>query len=82
MKTVYLSVLQASTRLPSPCIFLRLLSVQVNLLTFAVLSRFNTDKLCEDNAVMIAWASMHRFLGRDYDDYTIDLRSNWDIDEL
>lgn len=38
--------------------------------------------LPSDNAVMIAWASMHRFLARDYDDYTINLRSKWNIDEL
>lgn len=28
---------------------------------------------------MIGWASMHRFLVADYDDYTIDLRAKWDI---
>jgi len=43
---------------------------------------FPPPSLCTDNAVMIAWASMHRFLARDYDDYTIDLRPNWSIDAL
>ncbi|KAG5646284.1 hypothetical protein DXG03_003880 [Asterophora parasitica] len=28
-----------------------------------------------DNAVMIGWASMHRFLAGDHDDYSIDLRA-------
>ncbi|KAG2038602.1 glycoprotease family-domain-containing protein, partial [Suillus americanus] len=32
--------------------------------------KFNTD-----NAAMIAWASMHRFLAGDHDDYTVDLRA-------
>lgn len=35
-----------------------------------------------DNAVMIGWASMHRFLAQDYDDYSLDLRPKWNIDEL
>ncbi|KZS98357.1 glycoprotease [Sistotremastrum niveocremeum HHB9708] len=38
-------------------------------------------QLCTDNAVMIAWASMHRFLNHDHDDYTIDLRPTWSIEE-
>lgn len=36
----------------------------------------------EDNAAMIAWASMHRFLNNDHDEYTIELRSKWSIEEL
>ncbi|GLB37247.1 putative required for the formation of a threonylcarbamoyl group on adenosine at position 37 (t(6)A37) in mitochondrial tRNAs that read codons beginning with adenine [Lyophyllum shimeji] len=43
---------------------------------------FPPPALCTDNAVMIAWASMHRFLARDYDDYTIDLLAKWNIDTL
>lgn len=43
---------------------------------------FPPASLCTDNAVMVGWASMHRFLGQDYDDYTIDLRPNWSIDEI
>ncbi|KAG1803401.1 glycoprotease family-domain-containing protein [Suillus subaureus] len=35
-----------------------------------------------DNAAMIAWASMHRFLAGDYDDYTIDLRPKWSIEDI
>ncbi|KDQ10113.1 hypothetical protein BOTBODRAFT_116291 [Botryobasidium botryosum FD-172 SS1] len=38
--------------------------------------------LCTDNAAMIAWASMDRFLRQDYDDYSVELRSKWDIEEL
>lgn len=39
--------------------------------------KFNTD-----NAAMIAWASMHRFLAGDYDDYTVDLRAKWSIEDI
>ncbi|TFL01545.1 glycoprotease [Pterulicium gracile] len=38
--------------------------------------------LCTDNAAMIGWASMHRFLASDHDDYSIELRPKWDIQEL
>jgi N6-L-threonylcarbamoyladenine synthase len=31
---------------------------------------------------MIAWASMHRFHAKDYDDYAIDLRARWKIEDL
>jgi N6-L-threonylcarbamoyladenine synthase len=31
---------------------------------------------------MIAWASMHRFHAKNYDDYAIDLRARWNIDDL
>ncbi|KAG2119167.1 uncharacterized protein F5147DRAFT_648216 [Suillus discolor] len=37
--------------------------------------RFNTD-----NAAMIAWALMHRFLA--YDDYPVDLRAKWRIEDV
>jgi len=36
----------------------------------------------QDNAVMIGWASMHRFLTQDYDEYEIETRPKWDIEEL
>lgn len=39
--------------------------------------KFNTD-----NAAMIAWASMHRFAAGDYDDYTVDLRAKWSIEDI
>lgn len=35
-----------------------------------------------DNAVMIGWASMDRFLVQDYDEYEIGIRPKWDIEEL
>ncbi|KAF7979887.1 hypothetical protein HWV62_40675 [Athelia sp. TMB] len=35
-----------------------------------------------NNAAMIAWASMNRFLAGDYDDYAIDLRAKWSIEDL
>ncbi|TFK75318.1 peptidase M22, glycoprotease [Pluteus cervinus] len=38
--------------------------------------------LCTDNAVMIGWASMTRFLQGDHDEYTIGLRPKWNIEEL
>lgn len=31
---------------------------------------------------MIGWASMHRFLSGDTDDYSIDIRPKWSIEEL
>ncbi|KAG1902891.1 uncharacterized protein F5891DRAFT_911187, partial [Suillus fuscotomentosus] len=37
--------------------------------------RFNTD-----NAAMIAWALMHRFLA--YDDCPVDLRTKWSIEDI
>ncbi|KAL4244080.1 tRNA N6-adenosine threonylcarbamoyltransferase, mitochondrial [Abortiporus biennis] len=43
---------------------------------------FPPPALCTDNAVMIAWASMHRFLAEDFDDLTIDLRPKWSIHDL
>jgi len=43
---------------------------------------FPPPALCTDNAAMIAWASMHRFVAGDYDDYSIKLRSKWSIEEL
>ncbi|KAG6862303.1 hypothetical protein C0995_016001 [Termitomyces sp. Mi166 len=43
---------------------------------------FPPPALCTDNAVMIAWASMHRFLAGDHDPYTIELLPKWNIDTL
>ncbi|KAJ7287745.1 glycoprotease [Mycena rebaudengoi] len=43
---------------------------------------FPPPALCTDNAVMIGWASMYRFLTQDYDDYTIGPRSEWSIEDL
>jgi tRNA A37 threonylcarbamoyltransferase TsaD len=34
-----------------------------------------------DNAVMIGWASMHRFLSEDTDEYSILIRPKWSIDD-
>jgi N6-L-threonylcarbamoyladenine synthase len=31
---------------------------------------------------MIAWASMHRFLAEDHDDYSVDLRAKWKIEDM
>lgn len=35
-----------------------------------------------DNAVMIAWASMHRFVAGNTDDYAILIRPKWSIQDL
>lgn len=41
------------------------------------------DSLCSvDNAVMVAWASMHRFLANDTDTYDIGLLPKWSLEEL
>ena len=31
---------------------------------------------------MIAWASMQRFLKGDHDDYSVELRKDWKLEEL
>jgi len=43
---------------------------------------FPPAELCTDNAVMIAWASMHRFVAGNTDDYTISIRPKWSIEDL
>ncbi|THH17878.1 hypothetical protein EW146_g3030 [Bondarzewia mesenterica] len=43
---------------------------------------FPPPSLCTDNAVMIGWASMHRFLAGDFDEYSIATRPKWSIEEL
>ncbi|TRM69762.1 glycoprotease family-domain-containing protein [Schizophyllum amplum] len=43
---------------------------------------FPPPSLCTDNAVMIGWASLHRFQAKDHDAYTINPRSKWSIEEL
>ena len=35
-----------------------------------------------DNAAMIGWAAMHRFLAGDTDDYSIESRPKWSLEEL
>jgi hypothetical protein len=35
-----------------------------------------------DNAAMIAWAAMHRFLARDHDDVSIEIQPKWNIEDL
>ena len=35
-----------------------------------------------DNAAMIAWASMERFLSKDTDPYDIDLLPKWSLEDL
>ncbi|KAN0097174.1 Glycoprotease family domain containing protein [Tylopilus felleus] len=39
-------------------------------------------ELCTDNAAMVGWASMYRFLAGDYDDYAVELRAKWSIETL
>ncbi|KAF9222806.1 peptidase M22, glycoprotease [Gyrodon lividus] len=43
---------------------------------------FPPPELCTDNAVMVGWASIYRFLAGDYDDYSVELRSKWSIETL
>ena len=42
-----------------------------------------TDKrIILDNAVMIAWAAMHRFSRNDFDPYDVALRAKWSVEDL
>ncbi|KAJ6495566.1 glycoprotease family-domain-containing protein [Mycena vitilis] len=43
---------------------------------------FPDPALCTDNAAMIAWASMHRFLAGDHDDYAIAPLPSWSLEDL
>ncbi|KAF8507462.1 glycoprotease family-domain-containing protein [Hysterangium stoloniferum] len=38
--------------------------------------------LCTDNAAMIGWASMDRFLRNDHDTYDMDILPSWNIEDL
>ncbi|KAH8985695.1 glycoprotease family-domain-containing protein [Lactarius akahatsu] len=42
---------------------------------------FPPPELCTDNAVMIGWASMHRFLAGNTDEYSILIRPKWSLDD-
>jgi N6-L-threonylcarbamoyladenine synthase len=44
--------------------------------------QMSAEVSAEDNAVMIAWASMHRFLDGDFDSFDIGPRSKWSLEEL
>ena len=41
-----------------------------------------TDVRHSDNAAMIGWASMHRFLAEDVDEYTVDILPKWSIEDI
>ncbi|KAI0644366.1 peptidase M22 glycoprotease [Trametes meyenii] len=43
---------------------------------------FPPPSLCTDNAVMIAWAAMDRFLAGDTDEYAIESRPKWSLEGL
>ncbi|KAL1748632.1 glycoprotease family-domain-containing protein [Schizophyllum fasciatum] len=43
---------------------------------------FPPPALCTDNAVMIGWASLHRFRAETFDDYRINPMSKWSIEDL
>ncbi|KAJ3490902.1 hypothetical protein NLI96_g1082 [Meripilus lineatus] len=43
---------------------------------------FPPPSLCTDNAAMIGWASMHRFLAEDIDEYTVDILPKWSIEDI
>ncbi|KAF9255712.1 peptidase M22, glycoprotease [Marasmius fiardii PR-910] len=51
-------------------------------LDIPVMPIFPPPALCTDNASMIAWASMHRFLAGDYDEYTIAPRPKWSVEDI
>jgi N6-L-threonylcarbamoyladenine synthase len=41
---------------------------------------FNTFFL-PDNAVMIAWAAMHRYVRNDFEPYDVGIKVRWDLEE-
>ncbi|KIJ13044.1 hypothetical protein PAXINDRAFT_177058 [Paxillus involutus ATCC 200175] len=43
---------------------------------------FPPPELCTDNAVMVGWAAMYRFIAGDHDDYSVELCSKWSIETL
>ncbi|KAF7321509.1 tRNA N6-adenosine threonylcarbamoyltransferase, mitochondrial [Mycena kentingensis (nom. inval.)] len=43
---------------------------------------FPDPLLCTDNAVMIGWASLHRFLDQHHDDYSIHTIPTWSIEQI
>ncbi|QRV93877.1 glycoprotease/Kae1 family metallohydrolase [Ceratobasidium sp. AG-Ba] len=43
---------------------------------------FPPPALCTDNAVMIAWASLERFQGQDYDELSANIRPTWSIEDI
>ncbi|KAI0082037.1 peptidase M22 glycoprotease [Panus rudis PR-1116 ss-1] len=43
---------------------------------------FPPVSLCTDNAAMIAWASMQRFLNGDHDDLGVGIRPTWTLENL
>ncbi|RPD54185.1 glycoprotease [Lentinus tigrinus ALCF2SS1-7] len=43
---------------------------------------FPPPHLCTDNAAMIAWAAMDRFLAGDTDEYSLESRPKWSLEDL
>ncbi|KAJ1304333.1 hypothetical protein OPQ81_005491 [Rhizoctonia solani] len=43
---------------------------------------FPPPHLCTDNAVMIAWTALERFMSKDYDEPDIQIRPVWSIEDL
>ena len=40
-----------------------------------------SDDFNVDNAAMIAWAAMYRFLAKECDDFSIEPKPKWNIEE-
>ena len=61
-------------------------AITLPLAPYFYVSRFSlpgrTQHTHLDNAVMIGWASMHRFLNGDTDDYSIEQRPKWSLHDL
>ena len=68
----------------SPEFKISLIYPPIELCTGMILLTFARQRLTStsDNAAMIGWASMYKFLAGDYDDYSVELRSKWSIETL
>ena len=65
--------------------YLALSDIPPSFFVYWLVNRFSELKYAKyspDNAVMIGWTSIYRFLAQDTDDYDIGLRPKWSIEDI